>query len=434
MRVLWVEDLGGDAKSSGLVEKLKGWLDDSVLDYFPEISPGLSWDYATWRKHYQECPTSNSNEVDFCVDLDVLIGLLSSKATVERYDFILIDIDLTGFSGSGKEWQCPDPANGGFWVYHKFIRLGFPPERLAFLTGNGDKAIIFAKKARELMLDEPLSFDKTTYDVSDWLIKACRDDYLRFRRGVIEGCLFLSSNIKVHVSNFYRFVPVEDRPDIDLAGYLESISFVLPATMYGHTKKHVVRHFLRALGWIWEGRSQSGNIKETDLESVQLKAIGWTMKCLRNWSSHGHLLDRAEFEDVALFVMLNFRALSFVGADIRPYEKLLYTQSDSLPPGKVKSLPRASRDRMRQMNEGYRHRHSEENLTNFHHNSMLNDFANWGYDGLNYVGELRKVYWNLLAENHGGYSLELKKYPLWVKELANATLASTFKDEVADAI
>ena len=133
MRVLWVEDLGAYAKTDALLEKVSGWLDDSVVDNYPTVAPGSGWDYARWREHYRETPSPNAREVDFCVDLEVLFTALKNREVVERYDVVLIDIDLSEFTKLDRWENCPDPARGGFWVYQKLLHLGFPSERLAFL-------------------------------------------------------------------------------------------------------------------------------------------------------------------------------------------------------------------------------------------------------------------------------------------------------------
>jgi len=437
MRVLWVEDLGADAKTDALLEKLKGWLDESVLDNYPALVPGSGWDYPRWREHYLEMPTPNSNEVDFCIELDVLEATLSSRDVVERYDAILIDINLIDFTKQGGWEKCPDPARGGFWVYQRLLHLGFPSERLAFLTGNGDKAEAFRKQAHELMLDAPQSFDKTSCGASDWLSGLEQDSYLRFRRGVIEGCDFLAGRIESGNSDFSHYFKKDADPGIDWRGYLESLRTALPASLEGYSPKQVSRLFLRALGWPWEERANPDNLNGHDTTTYkQLLAIGWTMKCLRNWSSHGPELDEAGFGDLALFALFNFRALNLAGDEMRPYEKQLCGSGGKSVEARL--MGQLLAESYLRVDEK-----TPSDATRF--NDLLNKLANKHDRELNYPRELRKVFWHLLAgQKREAYVrldsqltktlrvfLQATRYPRWVQSLADATFADTFQPELS---
>lgn len=445
MRVLWVED----EPSDGLLAQLTGWLDETYVDHdFPTVKVCFGWDYAGWRTHYREKPSPNAREIDFCADLDVLKVVLANRVVVERYDVILIDIDLTAFTRQGDWNECLDHARGGFWVYQQLLHRGFPSERLAFLTGNGDKAEAFRKQARELMLDAPRSFNKNLPDVSVWLSELEIDGYLRFRRGVIEGSNFLQGRIESVNRDFSHYLKKDANPEVDWRGYLESLRTALPPSLEGYPPKQVYRQFLRALGWPWEERVSPVNLSKIKSQDArdqekrelfptqQRKAIGWTMKCLRNWSSHGPELDEACTADLAWFVLLNFRALSLADDGIRPYEELLCGDSRK---------PVEPRDMGQLLAESHLRVAEKSPSDSFNFNELLNELANQHDRELNFPRELRKVFWHLLAgQNRESYDrdearvtkrlklfLSLNRYPKWVQTLADATFADTFDSELS---
>jgi len=260
----------------------------------------------------------------------------------KRIDAVIIDIRLD----NNVDFDLPIPIdsqekekfhiNAGFYIFNDLVHLGFPAEKMCFMTGEKNSFIGFKKQCDDIYMPEVVGFEKGEANfgkLRQW-IKEQESDYTILRRGIIECCDFLKSHIEKDDGNiqFRDFIKIENNkptieiPSTDIKNYLDALSQFL-AIKKPNYKNIQYRLFLRTLVHEWEENIEATSLKEkygNDLSKIRdIYTFAWLMKMTRNWTSHANLLEPLNPGIIAFLFLVNMRAMFKLPKTIQSYEKIL---------------------------------------------------------------------------------------------------------------
>jgi len=319
MRILWVEDFG-KANPETLVGQLFSFASDRFVEVLGVTIMALrqhdvEGTEADWRVAYDEIGDT-PYEIHPVVHESQFSMILKSGRLNEDFDLVLIDIDLTdGFFD-----KSPDHVTMGLegqWVYQKLLQKGFLSERLAFLTANKDKVPEMSEQLRRLsFIEDVVAFGKNESQALNKWLQGQDEDYLRLRRGVLDGQQFARHLIE-KAAYEPVFPPGNPFSRNDLHNYLDSIRVTFQNPKLPPADFTVLPKFLDRIVGLWE-RAQLGR----NSSPIQ-KATHHTLKNVRNWCAHNRLAFVSP-QDVALLYILNMRTVfDDQQGHFRCYEKVL---------------------------------------------------------------------------------------------------------------
>lgn len=486
MRILWIEDFGM-IEPDRLLGGLTGWLNDEAIDDLAKeikdrIGVGNTTNFfAGWRRFYQGSSafTALGHEVDFCLSFSEVETLLDSDKTCDHYDAVLIDIDLSENDFFNVIPDGIDSERAGIWIYNRLVHAGFPPERLAFFTGNDDKAGAFVAACNEFYIHPKpksfgkiQSFDNKVESLSTWLtmLEHAADNYIMLRRGVMDGCKFLEEIlIDSGASNesgtiqFNRYIAGNSDAKMcteEAREYLSAVSAALPARQPSKgSQARVYRLFLRTLAHEWEDKANPNNLR---LPDQLLSTLGWTMKNTRNWLSHSRVMDRARSKELAFLFLVNMRAMFVLGKQLEAYEmqllRLFGAIAHALQDDEVTADLNLSyvdaRNRLVQINgnpESTQNDRKGEDVKLKHYSQVANAISrapNPPTD-FDFLKSLYRIFWHGLSTTRFDRTktsnelpsqcgivlytpyvqpFKISRYPAWVKDVANAVYIHSFSD------
>lgn len=127
---------------------------------------------------------------------------------------------------------------------------------------------------------------------------------MHLRRGVLDGITFAEGLLNQHGAQairFNRYVGSNEEWSFDQAlDYLDTIRYLLPVRVSDAQVSLQLRGFRYLLACEWERAQPRG-------DDPIYKSLGRVMKYLRNWASHGHLLDSVSVGDIAFLTLANLR-------------------------------------------------------------------------------------------------------------------------------
>ncbi|HEW98333.1 MAG: hypothetical protein DRR16_29630 [Candidatus Parabeggiatoa sp. nov. 3] len=332
MRIIWIEDFGEvkepeDSLVSAIFQDLLGqkilydkWSDAGIM---LEDEPQALLEFC--QKY------SISHEIILCRHYHDFEETIAEYELLQDIDVILIDINLS----AGVDPDKPLPAGyehekGGFYIYNSLIREGFPNDSICFLTGEKNSSLIpFEQQCEKIYMPKPQSFEKTDSEYARlraWLNEKQANRYFTLRRGIIEGCRYILSQLEsrsaTEVIKFNQFLEQgnADEMDNDMRDYLKIVQNFLPLRQ-PKDKHHIYKLFIRTLAHEWEMAKPAlvGGAEER-----QLQTFGWIMKNVRNWAAHTNLFENIEEKYIAFLFLLNMRSLFQLNAtQILPFEKAL---------------------------------------------------------------------------------------------------------------
>ena len=333
MRVLWVEDFGGDSDAESFLDEVfsdlvsSQRLDALVGTQERGNEKSRPHGYESWRIWYEKQPITDNPEIDIYRKAGDFEELLKSGFLVDRYDAVLLDINLENNFFVG---NLAYPASeGGFWLYNKLVRAGFPSDRIALLTAhNSERPTTEFIAGCERYGHEVLrAFGKTNAEAGLWIgaLATNNGGFLNMRRGVLDGVVFVEEALRKHGDEAIRFncfVRDYQAMTFDQAqDYLDTTRHLLPVRVTGAQLVSQLRGFRYLLACEWD-RANPRAVND-DI----YKPVGRVMKYLRNWSSHGHLLDTASVADIAFLTLIGLRASFSVPGErdleLRRYEHRL---------------------------------------------------------------------------------------------------------------
>lgn len=311
MRVLWVEDFGDGLEPDAILAQ--SFRDVISQQRRNKISTHLrkaeteNQTFDQWRIWYRKHQWVEEPEIDVCRN-DKEFDELTGQCVADRYDAVLLDINLTNDFFSIP--PC-DSEKGGFWLYNKLIRQGFPSGRIALLTAydTTDDTTAFRKDCERFGHEKLEAHSKNNSEAGLWIKKLSdsHEHYLLLRRAILDGIDFCDGLLRSDGSESIRFNRyIKDdgkRWTLDHAtDFLCSLRHLLPISITLGDKHLQLRGFIYLLGCEWDKADPNGGSDQN------YKALGCVMKTLRNMASHGHMLDKAGVSDLAFFALACFRA------------------------------------------------------------------------------------------------------------------------------
>ena len=281
------------------------------------------------------------------IELSFQDGLEFIRNKLSQIDYIILDIDLPAYSEGDdmnadislflKEHYGYDPNNddeellsekckaikeiAGYHIYTELVvELGFPKEHILFCSNHGDNLKTIKEAFKIAKISLPDIHTKSDSSVKAWTLEKYEYQYSRLRRGIIEGCQYLS-DLPESQWRFNKFIKKTENPvSIDeLPDYLSVLESFLPlGEQKRKSNSSLYRLFIRVLAHEWEAAEPK------KLEGQQeVYAFSAIMKMARNWSAHGNVFEHAKPQDVAYLFIVNMRAMFDLEPELLPYEKHL---------------------------------------------------------------------------------------------------------------
>jgi hypothetical protein len=347
MNILWIEDFGGGLDRGTATLNLI-FQDLISFDNWDEDELSLLDKPRNLENFFKE--NSALHCVILCRHYFDYIEFKKNNELAKRIDAIIIDIRLD----NNIDFDLPIPndsqekekfhINAGFYIFNDLVHLGFPAEKMCFMTGEKNSFIGFKKQCDDIYIPEVVGFEKSDAEygkLRQW-VKERESDYAILRRGIIEGCEFLRSHIEKDDGNiqFRDFIKIENNHEIpvtDIKNYLDALSQFL-AIKQPNTPSDIniqYRLFLRTLVHEWEENIDPKRLKEKYPQFFRkdqpssfgkmndIYTFAWLMKMTRNWVSHANLLDPLNPQIIAFIFLVNMRAMFKLPKAIQPYERIL---------------------------------------------------------------------------------------------------------------
>jgi hypothetical protein len=347
MNILWIEDFGGGLSTGAATLNLM----------FQDLISFENWDEDELSLLSNPSDLENffkDNSTVYCVYLCRHVydyaEFKANKKLTKSIDAVIIDIRLD----NNVNFNLPIPndshekekfhINAGFYIFNDLVHLGFPAEKMCFMTGEKNSFSGFKKQCDDIYIPEVIGFEKSDAEygkLRQW-IKERESDYAILRRGIIEGCRFLKAQIEKDDGNiqFREFIKVENNqptieiPTTDIENYLDVLSQLL-ALKEPNEQNIQYRLFLRTLVHEWEENIDPDSLKQkhgNDLSKIHdLYTFAWLMKMTRNWVSHANLLEPLDPQIIAFLFLINMRAMFKLPKAIQPYERILLRCMSLLP-------------------------------------------------------------------------------------------------------
>jgi len=350
MNVLWIEDFGGGLQAGrNVLNQMFGGL----LSF--DAWNNDSFDLKTKPSYLNEfCKNEKSlHTIYLCLNYFEYAELKENNSIINKIDSIIIDARLDNGEHVDLNKDIPAPytdknkfhESAGFYIFNDLIHLGVPAERMCFMTGEKNSFDDFKKKCTEIHMPEPKAFEKvdSSYnDLKQWLEGQC-SDYVKLRRGVIEGCDFLKELIEnndnnIRLRSFIKGTK-NGKPEIvieneDMQDYLEIIAQFLSSREPG-TINHAYRLFLRALLHEWESNINPDETSER--YGGDIHTFAKLAKTTRNWVAHAKLLEPLDEKFIAFMFLINMRAMFILPLEIQPYEHSLLCLINSSPVDRIET-------------------------------------------------------------------------------------------------
>ena len=354
MNIVWIEDFGGglDSGTATLTSMFGGLLSFENWDEDELSLLNNPVDLESFTKKY-----SSLHSISLCRHYFDYVDLKSNNDIIEQFDAIIIDIRLE----RGVDFSLDIPSeyqdkskfhqNAGFYIFNDLAHLGFPVEKMCFMTGETGSLQEFNEQCEKLYLPKASAFEKGDAGFAklrDWITKK-NSDYTILRRGVIQGCNLLKDHIKsndddIQIRNFIKFknkgTPEIEIVNIDMKNYLEILANFLPVR-----KPEAINFeyllFLRTLVHEWEENIDPQEILTGYTDSNMylvgdIHTFAWLSKMTRNWTSHANLLE-PNCKIIAFLFLVNMRAM-FKLQEIQPYENILLNCISQSPSVNLENL------------------------------------------------------------------------------------------------
>ena len=333
MKLLWIEDSDKNSDIAITAEDMfKGFFAEWLLDDEEEIEESLP---ALFENH-------SIHRIAVCKSYLEWI----ERYKADDFDVILIDINLEGNKTPPEKrppnFQSDDDFDkrAGFYIYDQLIKNGFPDDNIVFFTAN-DNAVIdeFEKACSKLRIEKPKhSFSKKEADYAKlrtWLNEKTATPYLTLRRGVIEGCRFLTDQLKEKSSDqlrdfliFHKSKGVSEDERLYVLNYLKILERFFPPhpPVDKEGRENMYFLFLKELSADWEMNSRIAGVADiTNPELMFETTCQNQMRILRNWTAHNKMDKDLSEKEVAYLFMTGMRA--YMKSDIgKPehYEKIMF--------------------------------------------------------------------------------------------------------------
>ena len=325
MNILWIEDFGGGFDRGKATLNLM-FQDLISFDNWDEDELSLLSKPSDLENFCKE--NSALHSVFLCRHYFDYVDFKANNQLARKVDAVIIDIRLDNnvdfdllIPNDSQEKQ-KFHINAGFYIFNDLVHLGFPAEKMCFMTGEKNSFSGFKKQCDDIYIPEVVGFEKSDPEyvkLRQW-IKERESDYAILRRGVIEGCRYLKA-LKESL-RFDKFSKDDKKPAfLDADDYLDVLENFLPLREPSN-KAALYKLFIRTLAHEWE---ESVEPKRIDDNQITL-AFSWIMKMTRNWITHNStaIFNNLNEHDVAYLFICNMRAIFDLGNEAKGYEKNLF--------------------------------------------------------------------------------------------------------------
>lgn len=341
MNILWIEDFGGNLPTGT----------DTLNLLFKDLIKFDDWDedlYSLLKKPKDledYCQVTKSQHCIFlCLNFFDYQEFKNNFNLIQKIDAIIIDIRLDNgvdFNKPIPEWtgdKSKFHSEAGFYIFNDLVHFGFPSEKICFMTGESGKLEAFDARRSEIYFPKAASFTKNKEEelLRQWL-KSQATDCMSFRRGVIEGCEYLSQLVDQSEDNvqFREFIKIENNkatieiPTIEIKNYLDvlKVSLNIRKPSDENSLNNHYRLFLRTLSHEWEENVDTYSLKHRHINGLSkildIYTYAWIMKMTRNWVAHAKLLEPLNEKFIAFLFLINMRAMFRLPKSVLPYEWIL---------------------------------------------------------------------------------------------------------------
>ncbi len=345
MNILWIEDFGGQLDSG--VNTLTLMFQNLLsFDNIKKDTLNLI-DYPNQLAQFCQQQASGYC-IYLCRNYFDYADFKNNHAIVNEIDAIILDIRLDNGDHVDFDLAIPEQysnkpdfhKNAGFYIFNDLIHLGFSAEKMCFMTGEDSTFGDFKTKCLEIYIPEIKCFekrDKKGYDKLRVWLQEQESDYVKLRRGIIEGCKQLKE-LKEKLC-FDKYSKDDKKPAfLDMDDYLDILESFLPLREPSN-KAALYKLFIRTLAHEWEESVEPKRINDDQTTF----AFSWIMKMSRNWMAHNStaIFNNLKEQDIAYLFVCNMRAIFDLGIDVKGYEKnlfLLFNKSEESEAFKASEL------------------------------------------------------------------------------------------------
>jgi hypothetical protein len=378
MNILWIEDFGGGLPTGT----------GTLNSMFPDLISFDNWDEdelillkkpSDLENFFKE--NSALHCVYLCRHYFDYVEFKINNELAKSIDAVIIDIRLD----NNVDFNLPIPSSShtkakfheeaGFYIFNDMVHLGFPAEKMCFMTGEKNSFSGFKKQCDDIYIPEVVGFEKSDAEygkLRQW-IKGRESDYAILRRGVIEGCQY-AKNLTIDKLYFNKYTNNNEavQPK-DIFNYLEILENFLPLREPAN-KSDFYKLFIRTLSHEWEAAK---NIKRDNNKKDAV--LAWIMRNTRHWITHNSNLFSALDEKMTAYLFtVNLRVMfNFDDDDLQRHEeillKLFAEEALSEAEFKAKSIP-VSDAYLELKNIVLDEKHSDQNIEDaFYFNELANN-------------------------------------------------------------
>lgn len=377
MNILWIEDF--DKLDSGTATLNLMFQDLMSFENWDEDELSLLKRPTDLEKFFKD--NSALHCVYLCRHYFDYVDFKTNNELARKIDAVIIDIRLN----NKVDFDLPIPndsqekekfhINAGFYIFNDLVHLGFPAEKMCFMTGEMNSFDGFKKQCNDIYIPEIRGFEKIPAEfekLRQW-IKERESDYSILRRGIIEGCQF-AKNLAIDKLYFNKYTNKNEsvQPE-DIFNYLEILENFLPLGE-STNKADLYKLFIRTLSHEWDAAK---NIKRDNNKKDAV--LAWIMRNTRHWVTHNSNLFSALDEKMTAYLFIvNLRVMFNYDDDaLQRHEeillKLFAEEALSETEFKTKSIP-VSDAYLELKNIVLDEKHSDQNVEDaFYFNELANN-------------------------------------------------------------
>ncbi|MEM6454411.1 MAG: hypothetical protein AAF772_04885 [Acidobacteriota bacterium] len=327
MKILWVEDGGGDFEAGRLTkvmfekilpkETIEGF--DRDEEFHDEFTRAIDVYRLQGGRH----------EIVLCRSFDDWCDMVA----VDRVDFdvALLDINLEAYSVDEPPLATDHfLQRAGLYIYHQLRGAhGMPAENIAFFSGQSVTMKDFYKICAEAML--PLrsqTFEKKHGDlsrVSQWLATFANSSYHQLRRATLDSLAQVKYQVEQSSStnlpeHFPAFRPADpglwDQREAYIAAverYSARVGAALPLVEPDELVS-TYQAFARELTSPWQGHRTALESRQTQASMATadrylIRNGGRILSIAHDWAMRGYLSDQMDTEHASYLTLLALRSL-----------------------------------------------------------------------------------------------------------------------------
>lgn len=318
MNILWIEDEPKPIEDG--IKTLAELMEGGIIDKLDNFLANNNTSNENLKRFFQE---NTTHGLQWYADYGDAKKAITKESILDS-DVVILDLNL----GNGTDGDV-NLERAGFALYVQLIKCGFPSDHIAFFTGNQNELNELIKSAALLGIPAPTSFLKAESKIEEkfkaWVKMYLENDELTLRRGILEGCNWLSTLLHKHPETELRINDFS-RPGDDNIGREEILDWleIWPKLMPELISKEKKRYtsFLFVLLSLWDKKAKKDAEKNAE---KGFNVIPFILTNARNWIAHGKgLHNEATPQGMAFIYLLATRGiLRITSNETLRHEKIL---------------------------------------------------------------------------------------------------------------